>query len=152
MERDRAPTGLKKLATRVPPRWKTYEKPLQVRKPGKYAVLTKTVPLPRRGEALASLERQAAVAEATDQVPDGFAFVRAMEEEADSFESAALASDEAVAAAAGSVQPTRARRPLSHSPPHPISELLSPQLLSRPRPRAPALAPPLVPSGQFPRA
>ena len=61
------------MAIRVSPRWKTYEKPLQVRKPGKYAVLTKTVPLPRRGEALASLERQAAVAEATGQVPDGYA-------------------------------------------------------------------------------
>ena len=53
--------------------WRSYERPLHFTAPGRYAVLTKTVPLPRPGQTLASFEERAAVAEATSSVPEGYA-------------------------------------------------------------------------------
>ena len=53
--------------------WRSYERPLHFTAPGRYAVLTKAVPLPRPGQTLASFEKRAAVAEATSSVPEGYA-------------------------------------------------------------------------------
>ncbi|KAH8091174.1 OmpA-like protein [Aureococcus anophagefferens] len=53
--------------------WRSYERPLHFTAPGRYAVLTKAVPLPRPGQTLASFEQRAAVAEATSSVPEGYA-------------------------------------------------------------------------------
>ncbi|KAH8064975.1 hypothetical protein JL722_1866 [Aureococcus anophagefferens] len=55
------------------PRVAVLERPLHFTAPGRYAVLTKAVPLPRPGQTLASFEQRAAVAEATSSVPEGYA-------------------------------------------------------------------------------